>query len=259
MRAQEAEPIPESELPAFLGGAPHHDIRWTVVNNIDFAVYYGKANPPLNGSLGFYVGAFPQDMTPRQTVVQSRVGRYRAKWQRTINTDGSIHQEAIVVLGGPLNMKSHIWVRAPNAQDLEKLLAVVDQLSMFSSGVLPARFQEVERLAREEQRVRDGVWVGWCTIILLSAWLAKRICPLRPISAALRLLIFAAIITFWISAFVAVAPFLTPVAIDWFHLVNGWLLLAAAAGLVVVAVSVAGGMLLVRLFYTPKSPTASAQ
>src|SRR5438270_1178294 len=92
-RCEEGQPIPENELPRFLGPVPPDQISWRAVRGPDFDVYYGKANPPLSGTVGFYFGGFPQDLKSSPTIVKSRLGRFSIKWNRSIAADGSIEQE----------------------------------------------------------------------------------------------------------------------------------------------------------------------
>lgn len=253
---QESEPIPEDELPRFLGDVPPDQITWRVMHSIDFAVYTGTANPPLNGSVNFYVGGFPQDVEPGETAVQSRLGRYRAKWQRTVAVDGSIRQETIIALGGALNAKAHVWAEAPNPHELEKLLSVVARLPIFSSGRLPDRFHEFETGMFQEQRIAQVTWVSWWTVTLTSAWFAGRFGRRRGVSAMARPLIFAGVVGFWIAASVGVAMLSPPAIIDWFIITGAFRLLVAAAVLVVSALLVAGGMFLLRFFRAKTAPRA---
>ena len=101
--------IPEDELPRFLGHVPPDQLTWHVVNGPDFIVYYGKANPPLAGSVGFYLGGFPQDLERSQTTFRSRLGRFSVKWHRRVAADGSIHQETVMVLDRVMGMRAHVW------------------------------------------------------------------------------------------------------------------------------------------------------
>lgn len=245
---QDGEPIPEEELPAFLGRVPPGQFAWRIVNGPDFVVYHGKPNPPLVGSTGFYLGGWPQDLEPGQSTVTSRLGRFPAKWHRSVGPDGSIHQEAIIALGGVLDMKAHIWASAPNEDQLQKLLSVLGQLPTFSSGAIPARFQSLEEMLAGEQRIRRMIWICWCAFVLAGSWLVDRICRQRRVSAARRSVIFAGMIAASIAATIAAVALLPAIVMDWFHKGNVLLLLAAAGIVLVFALLLAGGLFLVRLF-----------
>jgi hypothetical protein len=242
------DPIPEDELADFFGDVPRDEITWGVVHSIDFVVYRGTANPPLHGSVGFYIGGHPQDVTPGRTTVRSRLGRYRANWHRTTGADGAIHQEAIVSLGGALNAKAHVWADAPNVQELEKLLSHLAKLPMFSAGVLPRRFQEIERFAREEQRVRRAVWLGWWTATLAVAWFADRKCRRRRSSGVVRLAVFAGVMALSSAAIIGVAILGQSVTTDYFYIANGHLLVTAGALISVCSLLAAAVLFVIRYF-----------
>lgn len=245
---QDGEPIPEDELPAFLGRVPPDQFTWRVVTSIDFVVYHGKANPPLVGSIGFYLGGWPQDLQPGQSMVKSRLGRFPAKWHRSVGPDGSIHQEAIIALGGVLNLKAHVWAKAPNEDQLQKLLSVLGQLPTFSSGAMPAYFQSLQDDLAGEQRIRRMIWVCWSAFVLAGAWFVDRIYRRRRASAALRSVIFAGMIAASIAATIAAIALLPAIVTDWFIIGRGLLLLTAAGIALVFALLLAGGLFLVRLF-----------
>ncbi|HEV2840141.1 MAG TPA: hypothetical protein VGW39_02350 [Chthoniobacterales bacterium] len=251
---QDGEPIPQDELPAFLGPVPPDHFTWRVDNSIDFVIYRGKANPPLVGTTGFYLGDWPQDLEPSQSTVKSRLGRFPAKWHRSVGPDGSIHQEAIIALGGVLNLKAHVWAKAPNEDQLQKILSVLGQLPTFSSGAIPAYFQSLHDRLAGEQRIRRMIWICWCALVLAGAWLVDRIYRRRRVSAALRLVIFAGMIAASIAASIAATlaagALLGGIVTDWFIIGRGLLLLAAAGIVLVIALLLAGGLFLARRFRT---------
>ncbi|MFZ1220459.1 MAG: hypothetical protein WAO00_14285, partial [Chthoniobacterales bacterium] len=247
---QEGEPIPEEELPAFLGSVQPAQFAWHVLHCIDFDVYYGKPNPPLVGSTGFYLGFAPQDLEPGHSTIISRLGRFRAKWHRNVGPDGSIRQEAIIALGGVLDMKAHVWAEAPNEDQLQKLLSVLGQLPIFSSGWIPTRFRSLQDDVAEEQRVRRIIWVCWSALIIVGAGLLDRFCRRRQSSAAFRLLTFAGVIAFTIAATISGVAMSPPFVIDRFVRANMIFLLVAAGAVCAVALLLSFGLSLVRLFRT---------
>lgn len=252
---QDGEAIPEDELPAFLGSVPPDQFTWRVVTSIDFVVYHGEANPPLVGSTGFYLGGWPEDLEPGQSTVTSRLGRFPAKWHRSVGPNGSIRQEAIIALGGVLNVKARVWASAPNEEQLQKILSVLGQLPTFSSGAIPAYFLSLQDdlLIAGEQRIRRMIWVCWSSVVLAGAWLVDRIYRRRRVSAALRLVIFAGMIAASIAATIAALYLLPAFVADWFMIAHGVLLLNAAGIVVVLALLLAGVLFLVRLFRTRKT------
>jgi hypothetical protein len=247
---EEGEPIPEEELPAFLGSVQPAQFAWRVFHSIDFDVYYGKPNPPLVGSTGFYLGFAPQDLERGHSTVISRLGRFRAKWHRNVDPDGSIRQEAIIALGGVLDLKAHVWAEAPNEDQLQKLLSVLGQLPTFSSGWIPARFQSLQNDVAEEQRMRRLIWISWCALVLAAAWLVDRICRRRSASAARRSVIFAGVIAFAIAATIGGVAMSPSFVIDWFKRAYVFLLLTGAGAVCAVAGLLGLGLFLIRLFRT---------
>ncbi len=250
---QDGNPIPADELPKFLGDVPPDQITWRVVDGPDFVVYHGKASPPLAGSVGFYLGGWPQDLQPAQTTVRSRLGRHRAKWRRSISVDGSIHQEAIIRLGGALDMKAHVWAEAPSETELNKLLAVVGQLPTFSSGALPDRFKELDTLLGEEQRVRRLIWICWSALVVAGAWLVDLYCRRRQVYAAFRWLILAGVIATSIAVTIGGVTLSPVFVIDWFHKANMLLLLTSAAVVFVFVLLIATGLFVARVFRNSRS------
>ena len=246
--AQDGEPIPEHELPTFLGNVPSDQITWRVLHSVDFDIYYGKANPPLDGSVGFYFGGFPQELKAGQTMLKSRLGRFPVKWYRTIGADGSIEQEAIILIDRVMGLKTHVWAEAPNETQLGNLLSIVGQLPPFASGAVPDRFKEIHDMLAEEQRIRRLIWVCWSALMIAGAGLVDRFCRRRQTSAAFRLLSFAGAIAFAIAATIGGVAMSSAFVVDWFVKANVFLLLAAAGAVCAVAVLVGSGLFLVRLF-----------
>jgi hypothetical protein len=247
---QDGEPIPEEKLPGFLGPVSPDQFTWGVVEGPDFEVFHGKANPPLAGSVGFYFGGWPQDLKPSQTTFKSRVGRFPVKWHRNIGADGSVEQEAIILIDSVMDLKAHVWAEAPNETQLNNLLSIVGQLPTFASGAVPQRFKELHDIFAEEQRVRRIIWVCWSALIIAAAGLLDRLCRRRQNSAAFRLLTFAGVIAFAIAATIGGVAISPAFVMDWFHRAYGLLLLTAAGAVCAVAVLLGSGFFLARLFRT---------
>jgi hypothetical protein len=254
---KDPQPIPENELPRFLGPVSSDQFTWRVTEGPDFEVYYGKANPPLDGSVGFYFGGFPQDMNPGQTTVKSRLGRFPIKWHRRVAADGSIEQEGIILIDSVMSLRAHVWANAPNETQLDNVLSVVGRLPTFASGAVPSRFQELHDLFAKEQRIRRLVWIGWSAAVLATAWLVDRMCRRRKFSIARRLLMFAGAIV--VAIVVTIGGLLLSAAlaardnefagnfvIYWYHVANGFVLLTAAAAIAALAILFALGSLFIR-------------
>ncbi|HEV2806673.1 MAG TPA: hypothetical protein VGW57_17240 [Chthoniobacterales bacterium] len=191
-KCQEGDPIPENELLRFLGPLPAHQVTWRVVEGVDFSVYYGKANPPLAGSVGFYIGGWPQKMEPGQMTFRSRLGRFPVEWHRSVKDGGSIYQEAIIRIDN--YFRADVWADAPNETEMSKLLAVLGRLPMFAHGTVPDRYQEMQAQIAQEQRISSLTWIGWSTAAGAAAWLVDRMCRRRQFSIPGRWLTFAATI-----------------------------------------------------------------
>ena len=247
---QDGEPIPEKELPGFLGPVSSDRFTWRRVNGPDFEVYYGKANPPLAGAVGFYFGGFPQDLKPGQTTVESRLGRFPVKWHRTTDADGSLEQEAIIVINSETGLRAHVWVAAPNENQLQQLLSILGQLPTFASGAIPDRFKELHDMIIEEHRIRRISWICWSTLLIILAWFADRFCRRRQRSAAFRLLTFAGVIALTIAATIAGVAVSRPIGMHWFLRTDLRLLLAAAGAICALALLAGLGLFIVRLLRT---------
>jgi hypothetical protein len=254
-RGQEGEPIPQNELPRFLGPVPADQVTWRVVEGPDFTVYYGKANPPLAGSLGFYVGGWPQKMEPGQSTFRSRLGRFPVEWHRWVSDDGSISQQAIIRIDNWF--KADVWAEAPNQTEMDKLLAVLGRLPTFANGILPDRYRELQAELVQEDRIGWLIWICWSAAVLAAAWLVDRALWRRKFSPAGRLLAFAATalaaiaVTFGGIALLATLPgnpdqFAVNLGISWYHKAHGFLLFTAAAALAGLALLLALGLMLAR-------------
>ncbi len=135
---QPGEPIAPKELSKFLGPVSPKAFTWTKVRGPDFDVYYGHANPPLVGYVGFYLGGWP-DFTPEpdSKVVSGKLGIFSVEWHRAVASDGSVMQEAVIKLND--YWKANIWVAAKQQADVDRLLEVIAQLPTFTRKPEPVR------------------------------------------------------------------------------------------------------------------------
>ena len=133
---QPGEPMSPQELSEFLGTASLKAITWTKFKGPDFDVYYGHANPPLAGDVGFYLRGWP-DFTAEKDweVIPDKLGIFALEWHRHIASDGSVKQEALIRLDD--YWKTHIWISAPHQADVDRLLQVVAQLPTFTKKPKP--------------------------------------------------------------------------------------------------------------------------
>ena len=252
--SQEDQPIPDNELREFLGPVSPDRIEWRVLNSVDFDVYYGKANPPLSGSVGFYLGLHPQELKPRQTTSKSRLGRFPVTWSRTVNADGSIEQQTIIRLDSVLGLKAHVWADAPNETQLDNLLLHVGQLPVFATGAIPDRFKEIHDELAEEQRIRPLVWICWSALVITGAALVDRFCRRRQRSAAFRFLSLGGVLAFAVVATIAGVVLSPPFVMHQYHTVNGFLLMGAAGALCIMALLLGSGLYLLQVFRKRTSP-----
>ena len=54
-----AKPMPPKELAEFLGPVSPKTIAWTKTVGSDFDAYYGRAMPPLSGTVNIHIGGWP--------------------------------------------------------------------------------------------------------------------------------------------------------------------------------------------------------
>jgi hypothetical protein len=138
--AENAKPMPPKELAAFLGPVSPTVIRWTKYAGEDFDVYHGRAMRPLIGEVGFYLGGWP-DFKPEagSTGVEGRLGIFPVKWYRTIASDRSVSQKALIRLDDYWQVD--IWVSAKRQADVDRLVATVAQLPTFTKKPKPVGSQ----------------------------------------------------------------------------------------------------------------------
>ena len=102
----------------------------------DFDVYYGHANPPLSGKIGFYLGGWP-DFHPDadSTLVRGRLGIYPVQWHRKVAADGSVSQKTLIHMDD--YWRADVWVDAKSQAELDRLLDVVAKLPNFTTKPHP--------------------------------------------------------------------------------------------------------------------------
>jgi hypothetical protein len=242
----EGVPIPEKDLARFLGPVPRDQLTWTVMPGPDFDVYYGKANPPLAGSVGFYLGFAPQNLEFGQTKLKSRLGHFPVEWHRSVGADGSIEQEAIIVVDRVGPVCAHVWASAPNQNHLNSLLPVLGKLPIFASGLLPGRFEETHYEMLKEERIRRISWAPWSVLLLGGAWVVDRFCRRRQLSGAARCLAFAGVIAFMIAVTIGGVLGSSNLGIHWFRIANMRPVFCTAGVLCVVALLLGVLLFLVR-------------
>ena len=129
------EPVPKKELSEFLGPVSPKAISWTKVMGPGFGLYYGQPNPPLAGSITFYLGGTPNVETdPTSEIVDGTIGAFPVQWHRTTASDGSIKQHGAMSLD---EVDIYIWVNGKQQTEVDRLLGVVAKLPMFVKKVAP--------------------------------------------------------------------------------------------------------------------------
>jgi hypothetical protein len=136
----EAKSMPAKELAEFLGAVSPKAFTWKKYLGPDFDVYYGRANPPLSGEVSFYLGGWPDFRPePHSTVVDGKLGTFRAQWHRVSDKNGAVIQNALIPLDD--YWKVDISVRAKSQADVDKLVVVIAQLPTFTKKPKPAASQ----------------------------------------------------------------------------------------------------------------------
>lgn len=136
LAGQPGNPMPPEELAKFLGPVPSKGMTWTKVQGVDFAVYYGKPDPPLTGHVGFYVGGWP-DFEPDSgsVIIEGRLGIFPLKWYRKATGEGKVSQAALVKLDH--YWRADVWVGADRQADVDQLVAILGQLPRFTKKPSP--------------------------------------------------------------------------------------------------------------------------
>ena len=130
-RAEGAKPMPPKELAEFLGPVSPKAIEWTKTVGSDFDAYYGRAMPPLSGTVNLYIGGWPhfKAKTASKTVT-GRLGMFPVTWHRKVAPDGTISQEAVLKLYDV--WKVDIWLEAKRQSDIDRMIAIVSKLPTFT-------------------------------------------------------------------------------------------------------------------------------
>ena len=134
--ADGAKPIPPKELAEFLGSVSPKAIAWTKSVGSDFDAYYGRALPPLSGTVNIHIGGWPHfKRDARSTTVAGRLGMFPATWHRKVAPDGTISQEAALKLYDA--WKVDIWLEAKRQSDIDGMIAIVSKLPTFTQKPKP--------------------------------------------------------------------------------------------------------------------------
>jgi hypothetical protein len=130
------KPMPPKELAEFLGPVSPKAIEWAKTVGSDFDAYYGRAMPPLSGTVNFYIGGWPHfKPNAASTTVTGRLGLFPVTWHRKVAPDGSINQEAVLRLYGL--WKVDIWIEAKRQSDIDGMIAIVSRLPTFTEKPKP--------------------------------------------------------------------------------------------------------------------------
>jgi hypothetical protein len=138
--AEGAKPMPPKELAEFLGPVSPRVIAWTKSVGSDFDAYYGRALPPLSGTVSIHIGGWPHfKRDARSTTVSGRLGMFPVTWHRKVAPDGTISQEAALKLYDA--WKVDIWVEAKRQSDIDGMIALVSKLPTFVQKPKPVSSQ----------------------------------------------------------------------------------------------------------------------
>ena len=134
--AEGAKPMPPKELAEFLGPVSPKTIEWTKTVGSDFDAYYGRAMPPLSGTVNLYIGGWPHfKANAASTTVTGRLGMFPVTWHRKVAPDGTISQEAALKLYD--SWKVDVWLEAKRQSDIDRMIAVVSKLPTFTQKPKP--------------------------------------------------------------------------------------------------------------------------
>lgn len=137
INAEGGKPIPPRELAEFLGPVSPKKIEWTKTIGTDFDAYAGRALPPLSGTVNIHIGGWPHfKRDARSTTVSGRLGMFPATWHRKVAPDGTISQEAALMLYDA--WKVNVWLEAKRQSDIDGMIAIVSKLPTFTQKPKPA-------------------------------------------------------------------------------------------------------------------------
>jgi len=134
--ADGAKPMSPKELAEFLGSVSPKSIAWTKSVGSDFDAYYGRALPPLSGTVNIHIGGWPHfKRDARSTTVAGRLGMFPLTWHRKVAPDGTISQEAALKLYDA--WKVDVWLEAKRQSDIDGMIAIVSRLPTFAEKPKP--------------------------------------------------------------------------------------------------------------------------
>jgi hypothetical protein len=132
--------MPPKELVEFLGPVSPKKVEWTKTVGPDFDAYYGRAMPPLSGTVNIHIGGWPHfKPNAASTTVAGRLGMFPVIWHRKVAPDGTISQEAVPQLYGL--WKVDIWLEAKRQSDIDGMIAIVSKLPTFTKKPMPISSQ----------------------------------------------------------------------------------------------------------------------
>jgi hypothetical protein len=138
--AEGAKPMPPKELAEFLGPVSPKAIAWTKTVGADFDAYYGRAMPPMSGTVNIYIGGWPHfKPNAASKTLTGRLGIFPVTWHRKVAPDGTISQEAVLRLYGL--WKVDIWLEAKRQSDIDGIIAIVSRLPTFTKKPMPISSQ----------------------------------------------------------------------------------------------------------------------
>jgi hypothetical protein len=139
-QAEGAKPMPPKELAEFLGSVSPKAIEWTKSVGSDFDAYYGRAMPPLAGTVNIHIGGSPHfKHDAKSTAIAGRLGMFPLTWHRKVAPDGTISQEAVLKLYDA--WKVDIWFEAKKQSDIDRMIAIVSKLPTFTQKPKPVSSQ----------------------------------------------------------------------------------------------------------------------
>ena len=128
--------MPPKELAEFLGPVSPKVVEWTKTVGPDFDAYYGRAMPPLSGTVGLHIGGWPHfKRNAASATVAGRLGMFPVTWHRKVAPDGAISQEAVLKLYDL--WKVDIWLEAKRQADIDGMIAIVSKLPTFTQKPKP--------------------------------------------------------------------------------------------------------------------------